>query len=58
MKKLNKKEKEEFINFIKEEFGETNTYDQNNYPLYFDKEGKMLIYDLEEGYNIYKLKLN
>ena len=54
MKNLNKKEKNEFIDFIKENFGETNTYNEKGYPLYFDEKGNMRKYDLDEGYGVFK----
>ena len=57
MKVLNKKEKKEFIDFIKSNFGETHTYDQDHYPLYFDDIGDMLHYNLDEGYEVF-LKIN
>ena len=52
-KLLTEEEKKEFVKFIKSQFGESITY-HDGYPLYFDEEGKMLQYDLEEGYEIYK----
>ena len=54
MKKLKSKEKKEFVEFIKKQFGETIVYSHDGYPLYFDDKGNMRSYDLEEGYNIFK----
>jgi hypothetical protein len=54
MKNLNKTEKKEFVKFIKSNFGDTNVYSEQGYPLYFDKEGNMKRYDLNEDYKIFK----
>jgi len=54
MKKLKSKEKKEFVKFIKEQFGETIVYSQEGYPLYFDNNGNMQQYNLEEEYEIFK----
>jgi len=53
MKKISSKEKKEFIKFIKDQFGETIVYSHDGYPLYFDEDGKMKQYDLDEGYEVF-----
>jgi len=58
MNKINSKEKKELIKFIKDQLGETIVYSQDKYPLYFDDEGKMMKYDLDEAYNAFKLSKN
>jgi hypothetical protein len=52
------RKKKDFIRFIKDQFGETIAYDQERYPLYFDEDGNMKRYDLEEGYIMFKKSIN